>query len=384
MTMTALPISTNALPAANAAANSPLGALADLADPAAGGAFASLLANRFGDAAMLTEEIATRLGIKLDPQTLADGTAGLTDPALLKAANAPADPSALLANILAQLPGMQQAQGGADATGLPQTARKGGVIATEKGVIALHGKAAQLPADAQTAAAAASGQTDSKQIAQLVPGAVPQAAEPFAGRLQAAAASQNQGATPSAEIMKTVDLAPAAPATPNPAAQLATLTPNTASAATQPLQQTIQTPVNQPGWGEEFAQKINWISTQKNQVAELHLNPPDLGPLDVVLKVTDNQATALFSSPHGAVREAIESALPRLRESLADSGITLGQATVSDQAPQDRGQQERQHTAGGRGLETGGESGADTALASVSGSVTTAVPRHNGLFDTFA
>ncbi|MDP1996718.1 MAG: flagellar hook-length control protein FliK, partial [Gallionella sp.] len=72
--------------------------------------------------------------------------------------------------------------------------------------------------------------------------------------------------------------------------------------------QAMTTPLGNNNWANEFSQKINWMSTQQNQIAELHLNPPDLGPLDVVLKVSGNQATALFTSPHGAVRDAVENA----------------------------------------------------------------------------
>lgn len=100
--------------------------------------------------------------------------------------------------------------------------------------------------------------------------------------------------------------------------------------------QMIGAPLGSAVWPEEFSQKIVWMGTQQNQIAELQLNPPNLGPLNVVLKISDNQATALFTSPHGAVRESIENALPKLREMLADNGITLGNATVSDQPPRDR------------------------------------------------
>lgn len=96
----------------------------------------------------------------------------------------------------------------------------------------------------------------------------------------------------------------------------------------------IATPLHHPAWPDELGQKVSWIATQQNQSAELHLNPPQLGPLDITLKMNGDQASALFSSPHAAVREALENALPRLREILADNGITLGQAMVSDQSAQ--------------------------------------------------
>lgn len=143
----------------------------------------------------------------------------------------------------------------------------------------------------------------------------------------------------------------------------------------------INTPVGQAGWGNEFNQKITWIATQRNQSAELHLNPPQLGPLDVVLKVSGDQAVALFASPHAAVREAIEQALPKLRDMLADNGIMLGNATVSDQSAK-KDQDDLSRTQQGKGNTSGLETEV-TAVHSLGGRVS-AISRHNGMVDTFA
>lgn len=143
---------------------------------------------------------------------------------------------------------------------------------------------------------------------------------------------------------------------------------------------TLTTPLGHSAWPAEFSQKVSWISTQKNQVAELHLNPPDLGPVNIVLKISDNQATALFTSPHSAVRDAIESAIPKLRESLAENGITLGQTTVSDQTPRDNSSNfmnQRAHTR----TKADDTPPAEPALASLP--LMTA-RQHKGMVDTFA
>lgn len=149
--------------------------------------------------------------------------------------------------------------------------------------------------------------------------------------------------------------------------------------------QTIAAPLGSNGWADEFSQKINWMSTQQNQVAELHLNPPDLGPLDVVLKISDNQATALFTSPHGAVRDAVENALPKLREALADNGITLGNATVSDQPPRDRDAERFMSQGSGATVQpddSGASSGSDRLL--MAAAQINSARRHNGMVDIFA
>jgi flagellar hook-length control protein FliK len=149
-----------------------------------------------------------------------------------------------------------------------------------------------------------------------------------------------------------------------------------------PTQVSINTPVTNEKWGDEFNQKITWLAGTKDQTAELHLNPPQLGPMDVVLKVSGDQATALFTSPHAAVREAIEQALPKLREMMADSGIMLGNATVSDQAPRERQGESDSRSQNSRNGGIGGV--ADSTLAGNPAARVSQINRHNGIVDTFA
>ena len=92
------------------------------------------------------------------------------------------------------------------------------------------------------------------------------------------------------------------------------------------------------GWDNALGQKVLWMVSQQQQVAELTLNPPDLGPLQVVLSISNDEASATFVSQHADVRQALEAALPRLKEMMAESGITLNSATVSQEgsAPAER------------------------------------------------
>lgn len=149
---------------------------------------------------------------------------------------------------------------------------------------------------------------------------------------------------------------------------------------TQGMPLVINTPLNQARWTDEFSQKITWLATSiQEQHAELHLNPPQLGPLDVVLKVSGDQASAMFTSSHAAVREAIEQSIPKLRELLADNGIMLGSATVSDQTPRDQRSDsgyQRQSTGNGRLPDVTKTESLSPGLAPVR--------RHIGVVDTFA
>ncbi|WP_126444202.1 flagellar hook-length control protein FliK [Sulfuricystis multivorans] len=104
---------------------------------------------------------------------------------------------------------------------------------------------------------------------------------------------------------------------------------------------TISHPVGVPGWNEEIGNRITWIAAQGKSQAELVLNPPQLGRIEVSLTVNGDQAAASFASSNPVVRELLEAALPRLRELLADAGIQLGQAQVGAEHSRQQAQQEK-------------------------------------------
>lgn len=99
-----------------------------------------------------------------------------------------------------------------------------------------------------------------------------------------------------------------------------------------PATLTIDQPVSSPAWGNALGERVVWMAGQSQQSASLHLNPPHLGPIEVQLTLSNDQANAVFVADHPAVREAIQSALPQLRESLAQSGIALGNVSVGSQS----------------------------------------------------
>lgn len=82
-------------------------------------------------------------------------------------------------------------------------------------------------------------------------------------------------------------------------------------------------------------QRVRWMVDQGVETAELRLDPPRLGTLGVRVRVDGDQATLSFQSPHAPVREAVEAAVPRLRELLADAGLDLAGVDVGggDTAP---------------------------------------------------
>ncbi len=105
---------------------------------------------------------------------------------------------------------------------------------------------------------------------------------------------------------------------------------DTQSKVAPAVQSTLQQPVGKQGWDQELGSRMVWMSKQDLQSAQLRLNPAHLGPLEVRLSVQQDQtATVTFLSNHAPVRDAVEAAIPRLREMLADNGVNLGGVDVS-------------------------------------------------------
>lgn len=96
----------------------------------------------------------------------------------------------------------------------------------------------------------------------------------------------------------------------------------------------VPTPVQAPNWSSDVGQRVVWMAKNNIQEAQLSVNPPHLGPIEISLSLKDDSASARFFSPHAEVREILEQALPRLREMLAGAGVQLGQSDVGAQSQQ--------------------------------------------------
>jgi flagellar hook-length control protein FliK len=139
--------------------------------------------------------------------------------------------------------------------------------------------------------------------------------------------------------------------------------------------------VGTPGWDQAVGQRVVWMVAGAEQSASLTLNPPDLGPLQVVLNVSNSTANATFVAAQPEVRQALEAAMPRLRDMLGDAGIQLGQATVSSGMQQNQGDAQAQ--ASQRSFGASGNARSDVADTQIHVSRGRAVSAGNGLVDTF-
>ncbi|MDX1914566.1 MAG: flagellar hook-length control protein FliK [Methylophilus sp.] len=102
-------------------------------------------------------------------------------------------------------------------------------------------------------------------------------------------------------------------------------------------------------WNQAVNQRVVWMVGAGEQTATLTLNPPDLGPLQVVIQVDNNQVDTTFISDNPAVRQALQDGMVMLRDKMQESGMQLVNTNVSSneqsqrdfqQAMQQRSQQQ--------------------------------------------
>lgn len=131
----------------------------------------------------------------------------------------------------------------------------------------------------------------------------------------------------------------------------------------------MQSGFGAPAWQQELGDKVVWLAGRHGQMAELVLNPPSLGAVEVRLNLSGQEATAQFFSANPNVRDAIEAALPRLREMMASAGIAMGEAMVSDQSfgQRDKAEQGPGFSHGGMSTLSSAEEGQSTLAIRVSG-----------------
>lgn len=107
------------------------------------------------------------------------------------------------------------------------------------------------------------------------------------------------------------------------------------SEASKSLQQSagLEKPVNftKPEGQQQLAEKIRWMVNARQTMAEIRLDPPELGSMQVRVNVAGEAASVSFVVQSAAAREAIADAMPKLRDMLAEQGIELGESHVQQQ-----------------------------------------------------
>lgn len=90
----------------------------------------------------------------------------------------------------------------------------------------------------------------------------------------------------------------------------------------------INSDINSPEWGDEFAQKVHVLINVKTKEAKISMNPRELGPIKVQIEKSDSDLKVAFNSSTSRVSEVIESNLNKLRDLVENEGMNLLDVSV--------------------------------------------------------
>ncbi|MES9971154.1 MAG: flagellar hook-length control protein FliK [Candidatus Thiodiazotropha sp.] len=141
----------------------------------------------------------------------------------------------------------------------------------------------------------------------------------------------------------------------------------------------LDIPVGQAGWDRAVGERIQWMVGQNIQQAEIKLNPPHLGPLEIKISLQSDQTNVTFVATQAPTRDAIEASIPRLRELFGEINLNLANVDV--------GQQQAGESARHRDAESNdnGTTGGDLSSQEATTTESRAwVMGSDGLLDTYA
>jgi len=113
------------------------------------------------------------------------------------------------------------------------------------------------------------------------------------------------------------------------------------------LSSAISAQVQGPEWSGRMTEQVSMMVKGGFQQADIKLNPAHLGPLEVKLNISDDKANISFVTQYAPVKEAIDTAMPRLRDMLEEQGLSLAEFDVSTQSEQQQAEDEMQQAFSG-------------------------------------
>jgi flagellar hook-length control protein FliK len=104
-----------------------------------------------------------------------------------------------------------------------------------------------------------------------------------------------------------------------------------------------------PDGQTQLAEKVRWMVNNRSLTAEIRLDPPDLGGMQIKVAMSGDAASVNFVVQSQHARDVLDQAAPQLRDMLEEQGISLGESNVQ----QDSGNNQ-QELAENENLGTGG------------------------------
>ncbi|WP_334018906.1 flagellar hook-length control protein FliK [Alteromonas sp. S015] len=86
--------------------------------------------------------------------------------------------------------------------------------------------------------------------------------------------------------------------------------------------------IHKPEGQQQLNEKIRWMVNARNTMAEIRLDPPELGSMQVRVNVVGDAASVSFVVQSQQAKDALADSMPKLREMLSEQGIELGDAQV--------------------------------------------------------
>ena len=118
--------------------------------------------------------------------------------------------------------------------------------------------------------------------------------------------------------------------------------------------------IHKPEGQQQLNEKIRWMVNARNTMAEIRLDPPEMGSMQVRVNVAGDAASVSFVVQSQQAKDALADAMPKLRDMLSEQGIELGDAQVrkDNSSGNESGQQlakdgSRNHGDGNRGENDG-------------------------------
>lgn len=144
-------------------------------------------------------------------------------------------------------------------------------------------------------------------------------------------------------------------------------------------------PLHSSEFAPEMAARVSVLAAEGVQRAELHLNPAEMGPVQVQIVVDGQQAQVSFMSDQAETRAVLERGLPELASALRDSGLTLSGGGVFQQPREQRDPSAQQQSGEGQGRGAGrGEAGGTAAGTEALAAAPRPAARTRGVVDVYA
>lgn len=113
----------------------------------------------------------------------------------------------------------------------------------------------------------------------------------------------------------------------------------TAPQATDPNFANVANMLNQGQSVNSLNDRLQLMLANGQSSAEIQLDPPELGSLQVRVTTRNEQTSVILVAPNNVVRDALEQQLPRLRETMENAGLQLQDASVFAQTDDKSGTQ---------------------------------------------